>query len=73
MTPSARRPSAGKSTYDWPISENLVRRVVERVGRMQEECEPEVLQEELQAAPQQTPELVVVGVDGSMLPTRGQG
>lgn len=58
--------------YDWPISENLVRRVVERVGRMQEECEPEVLQEELQAAPQQTPELVVVGVDGSMLPTRGE-
>jgi hypothetical protein len=58
--------------YGWPISENLVRRVVERVGRMQEECEPGVLQEELQPEPQQAPTLVVVGVDGSMLPTRGE-
>jgi hypothetical protein len=58
--------------YGWTISENLVRRVVERVGRMQEECEPEVLQEELQTVPQQAPKLVVVGVDGSMLPTRGE-
>lgn len=58
--------------YGWPISENLVRRVVERVGRMQEECEPEVLQEELQPEPQQAPMLVTVGVDGSMLPTRGE-
>lgn len=58
--------------YGWPISENLVRRVVERVGRVQERCEPQVLQEELQAVPQQEPALVVVGVDGSMLPTRGE-
>jgi hypothetical protein len=58
--------------YGWPISENLVRRVVERVGRVQEECEPEVLHEELQAVPEQEPALVVVGVDGSMLPTRGE-
>ncbi len=58
--------------YDWPISENLVRRVVERVGRVQEGCEPEVLQEELQAVNQEVAALVVVGVDGSMLPTRGE-
>ena len=58
--------------YGWSISENLVRRVVERVGQMQEECEPEALQEELQPVPQQAPTLVAVGVDGSMLPTRGE-
>lgn len=58
--------------YGWPISENLVRRVVERVGRMQEECEPEVLQEELQTVPEAVAALVVVGVDGSLLPTRGE-
>src|SRR5512143_3478194 len=58
--------------YGWPISENLVRRVVERVGQMQEECEPEALQEELQPVPQQAPTLVEVGGDGSMLPTRGE-
>jgi hypothetical protein len=58
--------------YGWPISENLVRRVVERVGRMQEECEPQVLQEELQPVSQQAPGLVAVGTDGSMIPTRGE-
>jgi hypothetical protein len=58
--------------YGWSISENLVRRVVERVGRMQEECEPEVLQEELQPVSQQAPALVVLGTDGSMIPTRGE-
>ncbi|HYO51887.1 ISKra4 family transposase [Archangium sp.] len=58
--------------YGWTISENLVRRVVERVGRMQEECEPEVLQEELQPVLRQAPALVVLGTDGSMIPTRGE-
>jgi hypothetical protein len=58
--------------YGWSISENLVRRVVERVGRMQEECESEVLQEELQPVLQQAPALVVLGTDGSMIPTRGE-
>src|SRR5690242_2392355 len=58
--------------YGWTISENLVRRVVERVGRKQEECEPEVLQEELQPVPRQAPALVVLGTDGSMIPTRGE-
>jgi len=58
--------------YGWSISENMVRRVVERVGRMREECEPEVLREELQEVPQEGPRLVVVGADGSMIPTRGE-
>lgn len=53
------------------VSENLVRRVVERVGARMESCDDEVLQEEL-APPSATPtELLVIGVDGSMLPTRG--
>lgn len=51
------------------ISENLVRRVVDRVGRCAE-GQPD-LGERLRAPAAEPPESLVVQVDGSMLPTRG--
>lgn len=58
--------------YEMRVSENLVRRVVERVGRQEAASSPTLLQKELR--PQRAPSadnVLVVGVDGSMLPMRG--
>lgn len=57
--------------YGLEISENLVRRVVERVGRQLEEHDRESLQERLRPRSSEPAELLVVGMDGSMLPMRG--
>ena len=51
------------------LSENLVRRVIERVGRCAQ-AQPD-LGARLRPAAATVPALVVVEVDGSMLPTRG--
>ena len=51
------------------ISENLVRRVIDRVGRGAE-AHPD-LGAQLRAPTTQPPETLVVEVDGSMIPTRG--
>lgn len=57
--------------YGTTVSENLVRRVVERVGERMEGCPAAALQEQLKPAPAEPAKLLVVGVDGSMVPTRG--
>jgi hypothetical protein len=57
--------------YGTTVSENLVRRVVERVGERMESCDAEELQRQLEPAPETPTELLVIGVDGSMVPTRG--
>ncbi len=55
--------------YPQEISENLVRRVVDRVGRMCEHADPLLLQES--SMPTQEPaSFLVVATDGSMLQTR---
>ncbi|MDP2322854.1 MAG: ISKra4 family transposase [Gammaproteobacteria bacterium] len=58
--------------YNRPVSENLVRNVVERVGERLEECNAEQLQCELHPPSPEPAQVLVVGVDGSMLPTRGK-
>ena len=56
--------------YQQPVSENLFRRVAERVGSQCEGADQGRLQEELKPrAP--AAEVLVVEVDGSMLPIRG--
>jgi len=55
-----------------PISENLLRRVVERVGRRAQEAQGEVLQEALRPTVASPTALLVVQTDGSMLPLRGE-
>lgn len=57
--------------YREPISENLLRRVVARVGAQCEGADPRVLHEELKPVGD-TPEVLVVEHDGSMLPIRGK-
>ena len=53
------------------VSENMVRRIVERVGRLAVEVDDERLQQEL-APPRTTPGAsLIVQADGGMLPTRG--
>jgi hypothetical protein len=55
--------------YPLEISENLVRRVIDRAGRMCEEADAAFLQES--SMPSQEPaSFLVVGTDGSMLHTR---
>jgi hypothetical protein len=54
-----------------PISANLLRRVVDRVGRRCEQADAVKLQVELKA-PQKPPDLLVVQTDGSQLPMRGE-
>ncbi len=57
--------------YPTTISENLVRRVVDRAGRLCESASsPKQLQEACRPAPDQAPASLVVGGDGSMLLTR---
>lgn len=56
--------------YREPISDNLLRRVVARVGTQCEAADPLYLQEELKP-PEAPAEVLVVEHDGSMLPIRG--
>jgi Uncharacterised protein family (UPF0236) len=56
--------------YRDPISENLLRRVVARVGAQCEAADQLYLQEELKPKGE-APKALVVEVDGSMLPIRG--
>ena len=57
--------------YREPISENLLRRVVDRVGEQCESSDQGRLQEELKVR-SEAAEVLVVEVDGSMLPIRGE-
>lgn len=56
--------------YNWSISENLVRRVVDRVGRRIEQADDTYLQHTLLEPETRQSKLVLVQNDGSMLPTR---
>ncbi|HZI16702.1 MAG TPA: ISKra4 family transposase [Myxococcus sp.] len=58
--------------YHEPLSDNLLRRVVARVGAQVEESDPGRLQEQLKPRSETAAEVLVVEVDGSMLPIRGQ-
>jgi hypothetical protein len=58
--------------YPSPISANLARCVVERVGRQCESADELALQRELLAEPSQPTPLLLVQTDGSMLPLRGR-
>lgn len=55
-----------------PVSSNMLRGVVERVGVKCEAAEPLRLQQELLAPPAASAEVLVVATDGSMLPMRGE-
>lgn len=57
--------------YRFPISDNLARCVVSRVGAACEASDTQHLQEELKPPTQAPAEVLVVEVDGSMLPIRG--
>jgi len=57
--------------YDEPISENLLRRVVARLGVQCAAADQAQLQEELKPASEQPAEVLVIEVDGSLLPIRG--
>ncbi len=56
-----------------PISENMVRRVVERQGNALEALSPEQRAEVVRPAPTTPASLLVVQVDGSMIPMRQGG
>jgi hypothetical protein len=58
--------------YREPISDNLLRKVASRVGQQCEGAQQGCLQEELKARPAQPADVLVVQVDGSMLPIRGE-
>lgn len=56
--------------YGWSISENMVRRVVDRIGQVLEGLPEAAVQLALQS-PSTTPaRLITIGIDGSMLSTR---
>jgi len=60
--------------YPMPISENLVRRVVDRVGRRREQAHSRLaLQQAVLPSPQQPPRCLLIAADGSMLLTREEG
>lgn len=60
--------------YPFPISSNLIRRVVDRVGRRCEAAfSPLALQRACRPSPAQPPKALVVAGDGSMLLTRQEG
>lgn len=57
--------------YRYPISSNLVRRVVDRVGeRAERASSPLALQRACRPSPEELPRALVVAADGSMLLTR---
>ena len=53
-------------------SENLFRRIIERVGKRAQNCSRSILAESLRAPNKEFSSLLVASVDGSMLPTRGE-
>jgi hypothetical protein len=60
--------------YSEPISDNLVRRVVDRVGRRRERARSQLaLQQAALPSPLHPPKCLIVACDGSMLLTREQG
>lgn len=56
--------------YGWSISENMVRRVVDRVGEVLESLPEAAVQKALVSPSTTTARLVTIGIDGSMLSTR---
>jgi hypothetical protein len=58
--------------YPEPISDNLLRRVVTRVGAQCESADQGRLQEQLKPRAQAAADVLVVETDGSMLPIRGE-
>jgi hypothetical protein len=56
--------------YGWSISENMVRRVVDRVGEVLESLPELAVQKALLLPSATSARLVTIGVDGSMLSTR---
>jgi len=54
------------------VSGNLLRRVVDRVGELSDECHDAALHYEIKQVPEKPPELLIVQNDGSMLPMRGK-
>lgn len=56
--------------YPWTISENLARRVIDRVGERIDAADDVYLQHSLCEPPPARSDLVLVQNDGSMLPTR---
>lgn len=58
--------------YREPISDNLLRRVVARVGAQCETADQGRLQEQLKPRAKAAAEVLVVETDGSMLPIRGE-
>lgn len=60
--------------YPTPTSSNLVRRVVDRVGRRTEAAYSELrLQQACRPSPEEIPTSLVIAGDGSMLNTREEG
>lgn len=60
--------------YPHPISPNLVRLVVDRVGQRQDGAWSELsLQQAYRPTPEDIPQSLVIGSDGGMLPTRDGG
>ena len=60
--------------YAYPISSNLVRRVVDRVGERQDSAWSELsLQQAYRPTPEELPRSLVVAGDGSMLLSREEG
>lgn len=58
--------------YRTPISSNLIRRVIDRVGARCNESNPQDIQQELLPRQQEdAPDLLIVQTDGSFLPMRG--
>ena len=59
--------------YSFPISENLVRRVVDRAGKALEGAAPLAIQQELlPSSTDAAASVLIVALDGSMLPIRGE-
>lgn len=56
--------------YGFAISENLIRRVVHRVGERVEKCDERYLQHMLMPPESKASKLILVQTDGGMLPTR---
>lgn len=56
--------------YGFAISENLIRRVVHRVGQKVDKCDERYLQHMLMPPEAKASKLLLVQTDGSMLPTR---
>jgi hypothetical protein len=58
--------------YAFPISDNLARGAIERMGRMAEASEPLYVQEELKPRPEEPARVLYALSDGGMLPIRGK-